>query len=241
MRSVFRAVLLCWVGILMLVGCAGALRWNPPAPAGGSGVAEPLPRSYVVKPGDTLYSIAWRFGLDYHDVAAWNDIGADYLIHPGRQLALVAPLIGTAGARVASSPPRPVLADTGFRPSSSIHWMWPAAGAVIRQFHADNTLSKGIDINGALGTDIRAAAAGKVVYTGSGIIGYGKLIIIKNSEELLSAYADNDQLLVKEGDVVKAGDRIATMGLGRDGQPLLHFEIRYNGKPVNPLGYLPRR
>ena len=79
------------------------------------------------------------------------------------------------------------------------------------------------------------------MYAGSGIIGYGKLIIIKNSESFLSAYADNDELLVKEGDSVRMGDRIATMGLGRDGRPLLHFEIRYGGRPVDPLSYLPRR
>ncbi len=106
-------------------------------------------------------------------------------------------------------------------------------------FHPNNPLSKGIDIAGMRGQGIQAAAAGKVVYTGSAIAGYGKLIIIKNSDQFLSAYADNDTMLVKEGDVVKAGEPIATMGLDRNGRPLLHFEIRYNGKPVNPLSYLP--
>jgi len=106
-------------------------------------------------------------------------------------------------------------------------------------YHANDPLSKGIDISGVRGQDVYAAAPGKVVYTGSAIIGYGKLIIIKNSDRFLSAYADNNEMLVKEGDSVKAGERIATMGLDRDGHALLHFEIRYNGKPVNPLSYLP--
>lgn len=111
----------------------------------------------------------------------------------------------------------------------------------MRLFHAGDPLSKGIDISGAQGQPVYAAAPGKVVYTGSGIIGYGKLIIIKNSEQFLSAYADNDSMLVREGDAVQSGERIATMGLDRNGHPLLHFEIRYNGKPVNPLDYLPGR
>lgn len=111
----------------------------------------------------------------------------------------------------------------------------------MRLFHADNSFAKGIDITAARGSDILAAANGRVVYAGSGLIGYGKLVIIKNSDDFLSAYADNDDILVKEGEAVRAGQRIATMGVSRENQPLLHFEIRYNGKPVDPLGYLPRR
>ncbi|MGH8280577.1 MAG: peptidoglycan DD-metalloendopeptidase family protein [Gammaproteobacteria bacterium] len=209
--------------------------------------AEPIPRQYAVKPGDTLYSIAWRYGLDYHDVAARNDIGSDYLIKPGQTLALAAPQhLVVHPASKAISPSRtasstPVPASDYTPPAGALHWVWPASGAVVRLFHADDPLSKGIDITGVQGQDIYAAAPGKVVYTGSAIIGYGKLIIIKNSEQFLSAYADNDEILVKEGDIVKAGERIASMGLNRDGHPLLHFEIRYNGKPVNPLSYLSRQ
>lgn len=242
-------IVLCWAGLL--AGCAGALSWTPsPGMAQAeSADAEPVPASYTVKPGDTLYSIAWRYGLDYHDVASWNGIGSDYLIKPGQTLQLSSPASGSrvtasaiAGTNVKDSvSARPVPADDSFTPASgNVAWHWPVQGRVIRLFHADSNLAKGIDISAARGTDIRTAAAGKVVYAGSGIIGYGKLIIIKNSEQFLSAYADNDQMLVKEGDVVQAGDRIATMGLGRDGHPLLHFEIRRNGKPVDPLQYLPR-
>ncbi len=236
---------------ILLSGCAGALSWNPPGTQPSITqqpvTAEPIPSQYVVRPGDTLYSIAWRYGLDYHDVAAWNGIGSDYLIKPGQTLDLAASRRFIAHpaskpispSRAASTSPVPA---SDYTPSvGALRWVWPAKGAVVRLFHAADPLSKGIDITGVQGQDIYAAAPGKVVYTGSAIIGYGKLIIIKNSEQFLSAYADNDEFLVKEGDIVKAGERIASMGLNRDGHPLLHFEIRYNGKPVNPLSYLPRQ
>jgi lipoprotein NlpD len=223
--------------LLLLGGCAGALQWTPQQ---DGAALEPAPAAYVVKQGDTLFSIAWRYGLDYHDVAVWNHLGRDYLIHPGDKLVLAAP---AASLHVASAPPAVTRhADASALPSAgALQWSWPVSGQVVRLFHAGSTLAKGIDITASQGTDILAAGNGRVVYAGSGIIGYGKLIIIKNSESFLSAYADNDEILVKEGDSVRMGDRIATMGLGRDGRPVLHFEIRYAGKPVDPLSYLPRR
>ena len=218
----------------LLAGCAGALQWNTPqeGPA-----LEPVPTSYTVKPGDDVYAIAWRYGLDYHDVAAWNRLSAAYRIHPGDKLVLRAPSTG------AYRPVTPVThaATSAAPPSGPIQWAWPVDGEVVRLFHAGSTLAKGIDVTAARGTEIRAAAGGKVVYAGSGIVGYGKLIIIKDSESFLSAYADNDVLLVKEGDNLRGGDHIATMGVGRDDRPVLHFEIRYNGEPVDPLIYLPKR
>lgn len=250
-RRLFFCIIICCIGLL--AGCAGALTWNPGGANGSEQkavAAEPLPGRYIVKPGDTLYSIAWRYGLDFHDLAAWNDIGSDYLIKPGRTLVLAAPAYASAHPVTKPATQAHSAASTAsasapifdyMPPSGPVHWVSPAQGAIIRMFHADDPLSKGVDITGVQGQDICAAAPGKVVYTGSGIIGYGKLIIIKNSEQFLSAYADNDEILVKEGDTVKAGERIATMGLNRDGHPLLHFEIRYNGKPVDPLNYLPRR
>lgn len=241
-----------WVRGLLIAGCggalaacAGALTWNPyrtPAPA--SVAAEPVPGRYVVQPGDTLYSIAWRYGLDYHDVAAWNGIGSSYLIKPGQTLVLAAPAhVVMTRPPVRTTAPSTATTAAGDRapPAGPLDWVWPAQGAVVSLFHAGDPLSKGIDISGAQGQPVYAAAPGKVVYTGSGIIGYGKLIIIKNNERYLSAYADNDSMLVREGDAVQSGERIATMGLDRNGHPLLHFEIRYNGKPVNPLDYLPMR
>ena len=230
-----------------LAACAGALTWNPyslPAAAQSSAVEEPIPGQYVVQPGDTLYSIAWRYGLDYHDVAAWNGIGSSYLIKPGQTLRLAAPqrVVTTRPPAHTPAPNRATTPAMDYAPPAGpVNWVWPTRGAVARFFHAGDPLSKGIDISGAQGQPVYAAAPGKVVYTGSGIIGYGKLIIIKNSEQFLSAYADNNTMLVHEGDVVQSGELIASMGLDRNGQPLLHFEIRYNGKPVNPLAYLPAR
>jgi len=222
--------------VLLLTGCAGALQWNASQDAAP---LEPAPASYVVKPGDTLYSISWRYGLDYHDVAGWNHLASDYRIHPSDKLVLEAPAgalrrpaPGTATARGAVAVSAPS--------SGTVQWAWPVDGEVVRLFHAGNSLAKGVDITAPQGTEIRAASGGKVVYAGSGIVGYGKLIIIKNSETFLSAYADNDQILVKEGDSVRIGDRIATMGVGRDDRPVLHFEIRHGGNPVDPLSYLPK-
>lgn len=222
--------------VLALAACAGALQWTPQQ----EGAAlQPAPGAYVVKQGDTLYSICWSYGLDYHDVAAWNRLPANYRIHPGDRLVLAAP----AGS-LRQPAPSPISAARDAQvlpPPGGLQWTWPATGQVVRLFHAGSTLAKGIDITAARGAEVRAAAAGRVVYAGSGLVGYGKLIIIKNSEQFLSAYADNDALLVKEGDSVRAGDRIGSMGLGRDNRPVLHFEIRYGGKPVDPLGYLPKR
>ena len=225
------------VTLLLLAGCAGALQW---APQQEGGALEPAPAAYTVQKGDDVYAIAWRYGLDYHDVAAWNHLGRDYRIHPGDKLVLAAP---AASLHPVAAPPGTTRrADASVLPSAAaLQWGWPASGQVVRLFRAGSTLAKGIDITAPRGADVLAAGNGKVVYAGSGIVGYGKLIIIKNSESFLSAYADNDEILVKEGDSVRLGDRIATMGLGRDGRPLLHFEIRYAGKPVDPLGYLPRR
>ncbi|MGA9855989.1 MAG: peptidoglycan DD-metalloendopeptidase family protein [Gammaproteobacteria bacterium] len=250
MNCILRAMFVMGCCSVLLAGCAGALNWNPRGSAGQAQeavTAEPIPGQYTVRPGDTLYSIAWRYGLDYHDVAGWNGIGSDYLIKPGQTLVLAAPSrfisrvkqSTRTGAAATSSQPASTIDYAP--PSGPLQWTWPAKGALVRLYHPNDPLSKGIDISGVRGQDIVAAASGKVVYTGSAIIGYGKLIIIKNNDQFLSAYADNDSMLVQEGETVKAGERIATMGLDRGGHPLLHFEIRYNGKPVNPLSYLPAR
>lgn len=118
------------------------------------------------------------------------------------------------------------------------HWQWPAQGKVVKGFSLEQGGNKGIDIAGHLGDPIKAVAPGKVVYSGCGLRGYGNLIIIKHSDNYLSAYAHNKKLLVREGDVVQAGKAIAKMGQTSNGDVLLHFEIRRNGKPVNPLLYL---
>lgn len=118
-------------------------------------------------------------------------------------------------------------------------WMWPADGQVLNRYSESDT--KGLDITGARGTPVRAAANGRVVYQGSGLRGYGQLIIVKHNDEFLSAYAHNDRIYVKEGDVVKRGQKIADMGSTGTDRVKLHFEIRRQGAPIDPLKYLPRR
>lgn len=244
MRRAARLALVALLG-LALGACADALRWRH--------------YDYVVQSGDTLYSVAWHFDVDFRDLARWNDIRSPYTIYPGEHLQLSAGSAQRFGTPPRSAPavaaPAPAVARRSkpahtaapSPPASRYHgpgkvqWGWPTQGTVISRFDADNIDGKGIDIGGKPGDDIRAAAAGRVVYSGSGLIGYGQLIIIKHNDHYLSAYAHNRERFVREGDQVKAGEKIATMGRGNSGKPLLHFEIRYDGKPVDPLDYLPSR
>jgi len=126
-------------------------------------------------------------------------------------------------------------------PVSDLRWHWPAEGTLLNRFVAGEPTKQGIDITGEGGTPVNAAADGVVVYSGSGLVGYGELVIIKHNDAWLSAYGHNRARMVNEGAIVKAGQQIAVMG--RTGAPrdMLHFEIRYNGKPVDPLAYLPKR
>jgi lipoprotein NlpD len=154
------------------------------------------------------------------------------------QLSTTTTALKTPRASTTSSPPRASTSAAGSDPSK---WMWPTSGRIISNYKADDSSRKGIDISGQEGQPIIAAAAGEVVYSGSGIIAYGELIIIKHSDQFLSAYAHNRKRLVAEGEKVKAGTKIAEMGRNDRNQTLLHFEIRVNGNPRDPLTYLPRR
>jgi len=124
---------------------------------------------------------------------------------------------------------------------SNISWRWPADGAIVGRFVAGEATKQGVDIAGTSGQPVRATAAGVVVYSGAGLVGFGELIIIKHSDQWLSAYGHNRKRLVSEGQSVKAGEQIAEMGRTGAARDMLHFEIRYNGKPVDPLLYLPPR
>lgn len=227
LRSCKPLLLVC----LLLAGCPGAVRWDAPPsppPAGKQPPRAPAaaPRGvHVVEPGETVFSIAFRHGLSQQQLVAWNRLGNGELIFPGQRLRLTAPPRAAA----------PQIAQ----PMPAIDWEWPARGRVNSGFGGAGVAGKGIDIAGKHGDPVFAAAAGKVVYSGSGLRGYGKLIIIKHNTALLSAYGYNNTLLVNEGDQVRAGQRIAGMGAGPGQDPALHFEIRVAGKPVNPLGYLP--
>jgi lipoprotein NlpD len=195
---------------------------------------------YLVRPQDTLYSIAWRYGLDFRDLARWNNIGPDFRITVGQNLILAphtsAAIVPAqpAAHRAPPPPPRSVAGAVGAM--GGIGWAWPTdpSGA------PRPVQGGGILLPGRLGQDVRAAAAGRVVYNGTGIRGYGNLIIIKHGENWLSAYAHNRESLVQEGGEISRGQIIGHMGEGAPGKPVLYFEIRRDGKPVDPLSCLPR-
>ncbi|MGE7992125.1 peptidoglycan DD-metalloendopeptidase family protein [Pseudomonas sp. NPDC089554] len=227
---------------------------------------------YIVKPGDTLFSIAFRYGWDYKELAARNNIPAPYTIRPGQPIRFSS---GAAGSTtvVSSSPssssrttvtrrpvattappastgnpttpppatPPPVVAQVPAAERSAGGWTWPANGVLIGKFASNGSLNKGIDIAGDLGQPVFAASDGAVVYAGSGLRGYGELVIIKHSDTYVSAYGHNRRLMVREGQQVKAGQTIAEMGSTGTDRVKLHFEIRRQGKPVDPLQFLPRR
>jgi len=220
---------------------------------------------YRVRRGDSLHAIAFEYGLDYRDIARWNSIRSPYTIYPDQVLRLKPPTPTAHASPPASKPAaspasRPVskpAAPAPARPAPSQAssttpasaaapaepegWLWPVKGPVLSTFSAGDPARNGVDIGGRVGEPVVAAAAGQVVYSGNGLIGYGELVIVKHSERMLSAYAHNRRRLVQEGEQVRRGQKIAE--LGRDGRdrPLLHFEIRRDGKPVNPLNYLPKQ
>jgi lipoprotein NlpD len=207
-----------------------------------AGCADVSPQDagyYVVKPQDTLYSIAWRHGLDYQDVARWNHLGPSYRIFIGQTLTLHgAATVHSAPAAPAHAPAAvaPVKPSAAPQVASALKWSWPTDRTGLPQ----RVPGGGILLSGRLGQDIRAACAGRVVYVGDGIRGYGNLIIVKHAENLLSAYAHNRDVTVHESDEVLLGQVIGHMGEGAPGKSVLYFEIRRNGKPVDALPFLPQ-
>ena len=204
------------------------------------------PATYTVKRGDTLYSIAWRHQLDYRDVARWNRIGRDYVIHPGQVLKLQRPGGRLPQPTTARAPPPKAPPASPASPANSppvvpaVQWQWPVAGGTATLTARPNG-GQGLMIGGQLGQEIRAAGPGRVVYLGTGLLGYGQLVIIKHNEMYLSAYGHTQTVAVHEGDAVVSGQRIATMGAAANGAATLYFEIRINGAPVNPLLLLPQQ
>lgn len=200
---------------------------------------QQAPEYYTVRSGDTLYSIGWRYDLDYRDIARWNGIGRDYRIAVGQRLRLRPP----PGGVVPKSSARP--ATPTRKPPATLPpappWRWPVEGGRVAGPVRQPSGGVGLRIDGSLGQPVVAAADGKVVYTGSGLLGYGVVIIINHANGWLTAYGHNATVEVAEGQAVRAGERIATMGLGTGQQPMLYFEIRIEGTPVDPLSQLPRR
>jgi lipoprotein NlpD len=207
--------------------------------------------------------------LDYRELVAWNGLKDPNKIYAGQVLRMQPPLRKKAASRAVAKPPptaqrsqratqarapgaaadssntKPAARVSRYPPSTAagaaLRWAWPTDGRLSQTFADKDRSRQGIKIKGILGQPIRAAEAGKIVYSGSGLIGYGKLIIIKHNKNYLSAYGHNRKILVKEGDQVARGEPIGEMGRPPDGDPVLHFEIRRGGTPVDPIGLLPHR
>jgi len=240
---------------LLLTSCASGPQ-RAPVRDRGTVIDDRLGIHYVSR-GETLYSIAWRYGINYASLAKRNGIGSPFTIYPGQKILLKGQMPqksrATSVKKVARKvpPPQSTRSKTTTKktrnktvvlPSTKTwQWQWPARGKILARYSAGSALNKGVDIAGTLGEPVVAAAPGVVVYAGSGLRGYGNLLIIKHSERYLSAYAHNKRLLVAEQGVVKAGQQIAEIGLSGTDKSKLHFEIRRDGKPIDPLKYLPRR
>lgn len=219
--------------------------------------AKPVTQGvHVVRSGETLYSIAWRYGWDFRRLAAANGIRSPYTIYPGQEIRLdrqppstsavtpkaPSPSAPSASVTPAPTPSKPSVPAAKPAPSSGpISWQWPAPGKVLAGYEAGKAGRQGISIDGNTGDAVAAAGNGVVVYRGNGLTGYGNLLIIKHDERWLSAYAHNQRMLVSEGQAVKAGEKIATMGDSGTYRTQLHFEVRRDGTPIDPLAVLPKR
>ena len=238
--------LILLVGAIITSGCVNFAHRDDDSP----GRAEEKKVEHVVERGETLFSIAWQQGEDYREVAKWNGIRRPYTIYPGQRIRLVAPASRAAKAvrvdddtddspPVKTSPkktkPIPVRSDL------PVQWRWPVEGPLLSTFSSTDVSRRGIDIGGKSGQAVFAAAGGYVVYAGSGLRGYGNLVIVKHNETFYSAYAHNQLVVVKENEKVKSGQHIADMGKTGTDRVMLHFEIRKDGKPIDPLRYLPKR
>ena len=197
--------------------------------------------TYTVQTGDTIYSIAWAFDLSYQAIAQRNDLTPPYHLAPGSTLRLPAsgqdqssPAVAPVAAAPVASPRQPEKPVT----ASEARWQWPIKGAVLSAFGVGDPPNRGIDIAGKVGEAVQASRAGEVVYSGDKLRGYGKLIIIRDPDDFLTAYAYNQTLLVKVGESVSSGQVIARLGHYDKGRSRLHFEIRKDGRPVNPLSLL---
>lgn len=238
----------------------------PAAAASQADAGKPLPGAenagkpgyYTVKPGDRLLRIAMDNGQNWRDLVKWNNLENANVIEAGQVLRVTPPVIEIAAAkpvgnaRPEARPPAPSgTASTTPVPATSappatpiagaddVNWAWPANGPILVQF--DEAKSKGLVIGGKAGDPVFAAADGRVVYAGSGLRGYGNLLIVKHNDTFLTAYAHNQALLVKEDQAVRRGQKIAEMGSTDAETVQLHFEIRRQGKPVDPIKLLPPR
>jgi lipoprotein NlpD len=209
---------------VFLAGCANTPQTAPIVTRGDAPLADTRPSHHVVQPGENLYRIALERGLDYRDLARWND-----LKDPDRLLG---------GTRLRLQPPSPEAGMATVPMAGPVRWSWPGQGKGIADFDPGRG-RKGLRIAAPYGSPVRAAADGQVIYTGQALRGYGKLTIIRHSPALLSAYAHQARIDVREGDRVVQGQAIGAVGDSDAERAMLHFEIREYGRPVNPKNYLP--
>ncbi|WP_231870861.1 peptidoglycan DD-metalloendopeptidase family protein [Marinomonas aquimarina] len=256
-RNISGALLLC----LFVTGCAhDSFHYSDVGSYSSSPKTRSIPSSglHRVKSGDTLFSIAFSYGLDYRKVAGINGIDAPYTIYPNQKIRLTGTPKRTAKTTTSVAPKRPAAAVTksatakvnsSSKSVSTVKipdrkvssWHWPVIGSVTKGFSNAGVSSKGIDIRGKDAEHVKAAADGVVVYAGNGLIGYGNLVIVKHNDVYLSAYAYNERILVKEKQSVRAGDSLAIIGGKGTERPLLHFEVRRDGQPIDPLKVLPKK
>ncbi|MFT7529378.1 MAG: lipoprotein NlpD [Gammaproteobacteria bacterium] len=247
--------------IMSVAGCSN----RPPTPVSDlSTTRQKVNIIRIVSPGDTLYGIAWGAGLDYRQLAQWNGLSAPYLLRSGQKLYLAdtgrrKPAVirkstatkssTTAALTTVIVKPTPIVSEVSSKKLGSKktdktvtifngQWVWPVKGKLARKFSLANG-AQGLDIRVASGTPVKASSSGKVVYAGTGLRGYGQLLIVKHSEVFLSAYGHNRKILVEEGDLIRKGQVIAETGSSPNLGDVLHFEIRKNGKPVDPARLLP--
>lgn len=206
-----------------------------------AGPAPAAPRIIVVGRGDTLYALARRHHLDVKQLIQANKLKRPYLLHPGQKLYTGAQeqQASPAVAQSSMAPPSIARPPPATNYPAVVRWSWPLQGKIVSRFGNQSSDAKGIDIAGHQGDEVHAAAAGKVVYSGNGLISFGNLVIIKHNDSFLSAYAHNRNILVSEGQMVSQGQVIAKIGKTESSNSVLHFEIRKHGKPVDPLHYLP--
>lgn len=280
----FSALFLVYIS-LFLTGCMTSTSVAPLTDANRT--VSWRPAEHRVQPGETLYAIAWRYGLNYPLLGAWNNLSPPYLIKVGQRLSLH-PLVqsrsntkplpatkfkpqppqkeisqtpitqatrprwqwpsrgsvsntkSTPATKIKPQPPQKEVSQTPITAANLAGWQWPSQGSVTKEYSSAHGGNNGINISGRLGQPIFASNKGTVVYAGNGLRQYGNMIIIKHSETYLSAYAHNEKILVREGETVAQGKTIATMGSSGTDRPMLHFEIRKHGKPINPRLLLPK-
>ncbi|WP_432699826.1 amidase activator ActS [Kluyvera cryocrescens] len=227
-------LLMCLIIGLALSGCAGNSSKSEGSYSGSV---------YTVKRGDTLSRISRMTGTSVRDLARMNGISPPYTIEIGQKLK-VSGASKSSGSKKSSSQtakvtPSSAVPKSSWPPVGQRCWRWPASGKVVMTYSTSEGGNKGIDIAGSRGQPVYAAGAGKVVYVGNQLRGYGNLVMIKHNEDYITAYAHNDKLMVNNGQNVKIGQQIATMGSSDADSVRLHFQIRYRATAIDPLRYLP--